>query len=343
MSRPTARWLTAALVLWQVSGSVSGSAQAQWVQSSGPAGGFVTSLVLDAGTMFAGTENGGVYRKRADRPRWEPASHGLPLTGRVTSLLATEGGLFAGTSGGVFRSSNGGDLWIEASSGLNGAYIHSLASVPGETGGILLFANAGFSGIYRSADGGQAWLPVRSGLPESAFITSLHANGSFLFAGTAQGVYVSTNFGDQWTPAGGHSLDAYVTSVASVSLFGGGVRLFAGTYSGVFTSSDLGNNWTPMNQGLSDPFIVNLVGHGTNVIALTRSGPYMTEDLGLEWRGINAGLANRYATSVVFLQDGLDEFILVGTGGSGILVSGDQGRSWHESNEGSRQVPLGPW
>lgn len=335
MRRTTARWLTATLIVWNIPGTGgSESAKAQWVQSNGPWGGSVTSLVLNAGTMFAGTENGGVYRRKIDRPSWELTSNGLPLGGRITSLLATEGVLFAGTSHGVFRSGNGGDLWTEASSGLNGAFIHSLASMPAETGGVLLFANAGFSGIYRSADGGKTWLPARAGLPESAFVTSLHAHESLLFAGTAQGVYVSMNSGEQWTPTGEPPLDAYVTSVASVSLFGGNVQFFAGTYAGVFTSSDLGNSWTPVNQGLSDPFIVNLVGHGTSVVALTRSGPYLTEDLGLEWRGINAGLANRYAASLVFIQDENVESLYIGTGGLGILVSRDRGRSWVEDNEG---------
>ena len=76
---------------------------AQWVQTSGPYGGFVYSLAVSGTDLFAGTSDGGVFLSTDGGTSWTAASTGLMNT-YVFSLAVSGSSLFAGTyGGGVWR------------------------------------------------------------------------------------------------------------------------------------------------------------------------------------------------------------------------------------------------
>ncbi len=71
--------------------------------------------------------------------------------------------IYAGTiQGGVCKSTNGGDTWIQTGSGLTDLHVRSLAIDPSNPTTIYAGTDAG--GVFKSTNGGDSWNPINSGL-----------------------------------------------------------------------------------------------------------------------------------------------------------------------------------
>jgi photosystem II stability/assembly factor-like uncharacterized protein len=103
--------------------------------------------------LLIGTQTGLVTCKQ-ENGHWIEVQRDLAIR-RVTSIIAREGVIMAGTESGVFRSSDQGQSWEEASLGLDNPYVRWLAYHP-ETSD-LEFAGTEPAGIYISKDGGDHW------------------------------------------------------------------------------------------------------------------------------------------------------------------------------------------
>jgi len=96
---------------------------AQWMQTNGPYGAYITSLCISETNIFAGARPGGVFVSSDDGVSW--AYSGLTNEG-IYALAAVQGNLFAGAgSDGVFRSTDDGKQWTYA--GLVGSEVISFA------------------------------------------------------------------------------------------------------------------------------------------------------------------------------------------------------------------------
>ena len=72
--------------------------------------------------------------------------------------------LYAGGTGGVFKSTDGGESWSAVSSGLTDLRVSSLAIDPKTP--TTLYAGTSGSGVFRSADGGISWSAFNAGLTD---------------------------------------------------------------------------------------------------------------------------------------------------------------------------------
>ena len=82
---------------------------------------------------------------------------------KVRALAVSGNNLFAGTvHGGVFRSTNNGESWADASSGLTNFDITCIA-----VSGNNLFAGTWGGGVFLSTNNGTSWTPVNSGLEKN--------------------------------------------------------------------------------------------------------------------------------------------------------------------------------
>ncbi len=265
---------------------------AQWVQTNGPPGGFLESLVTDGVNLFAGTNNSGVYRSGNDGADWTPVNSGLPPNCTVYALVFSGSHLFAGTfsgtSSGVYLSTNNGTDWIKANGGLP-VYdpIVSFAVSTEQAGDTVLFAGTDGSGAYRSTTNGTSWTAINNGFPSGTSVLSFAVMGINLFAGTNVGVYVSTNNGSIWTGFSNGLADSSVLSLAASPKGATVTSLFAGTFGGgVFVSSNGGANWTNAYAGLENRIVFSLVATkewitGINLFAATDSGIYRDEQAGI--------------------------------------------------------------
>jgi hypothetical protein len=131
------------LTIIVASGFAPDSLFAQWVQTAGPTGGFVTSLAVSGANLFAGTSGGGVFLSTNSGTNWTAVNTGLTDT-LVKSLALSGTNLFAGTEGGrVFLSTDNGTQWTAVDTGLASFAVNVLAVSGGN--------------LFAGTDGSSAW------------------------------------------------------------------------------------------------------------------------------------------------------------------------------------------
>ncbi|MCG8461420.1 MAG: hypothetical protein MI919_34490, partial [Holophagales bacterium] len=149
-------------------------------------------------------------RRRPPTPRRAPAPAELQLNCGSTSdhvaALAVAPSepstVYAGGRRGVHVSRDHGVAWAYNSTGLEVTDVHALAVDPEKPG--LVYAGTHGRGVFRSVDGGASWQPARRGLNEPLVHSLLvdPSTRSRIYAGTASGLFVSSDFGESWSPFG---------------------------------------------------------------------------------------------------------------------------------------------
>jgi hypothetical protein len=150
--------------------------------------------------------------------------------------------------------------------------------------------------------------------------------GTNLFAGTALGVFLSTNNGTIWTAVNTGLTNRFVSGLAVC-----GTNLFAGTLGGgVFLSTNNGTSWTAVNTGLTNRIAGGFAVSGTNLFVGTSGGVFLSTNNGASWTAVNTGLT-RWGVSD-FAVSGTNLF--AGTNGGGVFLSTNNGTSWTAVNIG---------
>ena len=119
---------------------------------------------------------------------------------------------------------------------------------------------------------------VQTNGPYGGNVKCFAVSGTNLFAGTGEGVFLSTNNGTNWTQT---SLDSMGINALAVS----GTNLFAGADGGVFLSTNNGTSWVAINTGLvTHHSVLSLVVMGKNLIAGTGGfGVFLSTNIGTSW------------------------------------------------------------
>ena len=144
------------------------SLRSKWVQTNGPYGGSVPSLVVinaaaGGNKIFAGTRNS-IFLSTDGGMHWSPT--GFDVSGNVWGqVLAAETSgmgstrIFAGTfSAGIFVSTNDGNTWTAMNNGLSNTNVQSICIAGGR-----IFAGTG-GGVFVSTNGGALWSSANVGL-----------------------------------------------------------------------------------------------------------------------------------------------------------------------------------
>ena len=238
-----------------------------------------------------------------------------PYGGLVLSFASDGTNIFAGTnSGGVYLSTNNGQSWSPANSGLP---IGELASIA--INGSMIFGASYNNGVYLSTNNGTSWSAVNSGLANRN-VLCVAAKDSLILAGTDNGIFLSHDNGSNWIPTGGLLPS---TNAVSKLAFGGG-KIFAGMQGSGdgFCSTDTGKSWTKLNLG-SHGVINCIVVHEPNVYIGTNSGVFVSTDTGATW---TLGIFE----SVYSLAT--NDSVIIATAGMSIYKSTNNGYSWMRNN-----------
>lgn len=173
--------------------------------------------------VFAGSAGSGIYRSTDNGNTWVQVNNGLTSYNILALSVASNGYIFAGTYDGVFRSTDNGDNWTATSitSGwgegfaMNNSVYNVIAAVHN-------------GGLYRSTDFGNTF-QLAPGL-SSVWTVASTSFGYIYAAPYSNGLFVSTNNGDNWTTAnsGLTNLDVRAIEIANngyvfIGTFGGGV------------------------------------------------------------------------------------------------------------------------
>ncbi|WP_413167478.1 putative baseplate assembly protein [Capilliphycus salinus ALCB114379] len=163
----------------------------------------------------------GVFKSSDNGTEWQSVSKGLP-NADILCLTIWDGILFAGTAGkGIYRSKDNGNNWEPVNNGLTNLNIQTLYTNP-ENSRNPLFAGTPGGGVFRSKDGGETWVPINIGsvkiqqitpqtnensqanlvsintsLPNT-IVRSVLTYNDYIFVGTDDGIFLSTNQGKDW-------------------------------------------------------------------------------------------------------------------------------------------------
>jgi len=178
--------------------------------------------------------------------------------------------IYAGTQNeGVFKSTDHGDAWKPAGTGLSGA-ITFLTPDPSKSG--RLFASTA-TAFYLSEDGGQSWTNVMN-VPAWTVAIDPNSPLTVYAAARTQGVFRS--------PDGGHTWQSINNGITSLSMGRSAPviidptsrqTLYVGSDGGVFKSLDGGDHWFAVNSGLADLSVTGLAMDPHNPAVLYASGP----------------------------------------------------------------------
>ncbi len=96
-------------------------------------------------------------------------------------------------------------------------------------------------------------------------VYSLVVCDSTLFAGTYEGVFLTTNNGRSWTNSGLENTYVHTLAIS-------GSTVFAGTDSGVFLSTNTGKNWIAVSSNLTYKRILSFAINNGDLFAGTSAG-----------------------------------------------------------------------
>jgi photosystem II stability/assembly factor-like uncharacterized protein len=299
--------------------------------------GNVTQLVVEPQNdryVYTGTASNGVYRSTDGGATWQRVSAGLPAGVAVAGMAADpshQGTIYVATAKGVYSTANRGGSWVSQGPPTSIGST-SVVLAPGSTH--LVLAGTAGDGIYASANGGATWASIG---PSQATIQAVATDpftGSTIYAGTDDGLLISTARG-RWARAGlGHvSVQAIGVSAADPQ------TLYAGTDQGVLLSRDGGATW--MRAGLRDLSVTTLVvgaQDAKSVYAASSNGGglYRTTNGGKSWQRLAAGLSSANVFSLAF--DPTDATIAYAGLDRGVFKSLQSGVSWASSSIYDRSV-----
>ncbi len=313
------------------------SLQAQWVQTNGPYGGYITCFAFHDTTVFAGT-NGGVYESTANSMNWV----GVGLSNYYVRALAVSSNgtvgmnVFAGTDSGVFIFTSSGTGWTEVDSGLTNQSVRSFV-----VSGANVFAGTWGGGIFLSSDNGSSWNAVDSGLTNFQ-VMALAVSDTNLVAGTAAGIFVSNNNGVTWTGTLTSPFNADLVRAFAIESNGAGrTNLYAAINGGVELSTDNGKTWSG-GTAIDLPEYVACVAVSDSDLYAGLAGYagsyffYRSTDNGTSWSPVGSfGSFDTYVNACAVVPNGVSGTrILAGTNGEGVSMSSDNGVNWTSDNSG---------
>ena len=274
----------------------------------------------DSARIFVAIDGGGVNRTTDGGATWQVGVGGSQaLAGRsIRFRPGNSQELFLGTSSlAVFRSTNGGDTFVQSSEGISELDLFSIDANslnPDEIA--VAFQGQNNGGVLSSTDAGTTWLlesapPTRYSAVGFAPDGTLYAISSGPSSVAQEGLYRRENNGS-WTPLGPDQGSLYESDLntmrfslnnADLILLGGsdfGVAGFEGT---IWRSTDAGLSWTKVFETATGTIErvtdLEIVEDGTdqNMVAAWNSesgdnigGALRSTDNGASWFDSSAGL-----------------------------------------------------
>ncbi len=287
-----------------------------------------------------------------------------PIEGITYSLalehVAADGAvLFGGTwNGGVFRSSDNGDTWIEidggnwktlSDTGFTHAAISLLATIPNLSGGSALFAVDVRGALFRSIESDSNWTAIKGDVSNRSFNT-LITTGNYIFGGTDSGVVISTDLGSHWNVPMNELSSSRISSLLFV---GNGIdtsTLFSATSAGIYRSTNMGVNWALVNGGalgfVSMAAMQEPTGHTLLFAIRSSTGDMLrSSDFGISWVVVSDSLDpfTHISLQTIAVQD----TIIYADGTTGfpgtnpvMCFSLTRGNSWIRGDLGLGQRPV---
>lgn len=235
---------------------------------------------------------------------------------------------------GIYKSTSINDKW---------QLISPMEAVCFTLNGDTLIFGSGYAsnGIYFADLQSSSFDPTEGGL-EYYNVFDVFVKNEYIYTATDPGGFMLTNdAGNTWnkfnqglpedsviTPVGTY----YFNRVFSIELIK--ERVFAGTPSGVFRADISTLQWTPVNTGLTEEAITVMLAWDDNLYIAIGNEVFMSKNYGDSWGKIYT--CPHEITSIL----GISNTIYVGSNGSGIAYTSDEGLTWMSLNNGLTDVNI---
>ncbi len=254
------------------------------------------------------------------------------------SLVSMDSNLFVCTGGGVYRTTDLGSTWLDASGGLSSGC--NLGNVM--VFGTHLFIITSQCKLWGSVDSGRSWQQQANGIAPSGnggagSITSFNdtlitCQGLSLYRSFDSGLTWISDSGIRWYPYGSHLPP--VPAAVEQFAYSDNSLLAATDAGGIYRSVDAGASWKVVDStGSFDTIVFCITTNGRFAFAgvenLQKSGGtlHRSTDFGLTWSVANHGLPNSKIRSLKCI--GGTAFAGLINGG-GVYASHDSGLSWFD-------------
>jgi len=268
-------------------------ANAQWQQTNGPKSFEVQCFAAKDSTIYMGTYNAGFLISTDKGQHWVKKSNSIIDNSGVSAITIKDSTIFLGAAwAGVFKSINNCNTWSYIS---NGFVIHADSNTNDTT--------------------------------THPFITDFIWSNNNLVAATGEGIYYSSDMGQNWNVSGSIPLIYSINKLTKKD----SVLYAALPDLGIYKSTDDGVTWNSVNNpGSHISFITS---NSTSIIAQCDTNKfYRSDDDGATWQILNTGIPNQdYVITSLLCKE---QELYIGTNGYGIFYSPDNGASWTTINNG---------
>ncbi len=182
------------------------------------------------------------------------------------------------------------------------------------------------AGVYMSTNWGEDFLPIEPDLPGS--IRTFACMGPWAFAGGADGLFLSEDFGKTWKPVASW-MGGEVATILPSSYFAVDPVVYVGTREGLYRSSDGGRQWQRLGADLITGAVHGLSWPGPSLFVATSRGLFRSDDSGDRWSPPTARLPDAPLLSLSLSRYfGRDPVAFFGTDGVGLYRTRDGGESF---------------
>ncbi len=351
--------------LFAIPGEPAMAAVGSWT-TAGPYGGSTNTLSVyepAPSTLFA-SGRGGLFRSLSSGSSWQRIEVGLPDALYVQSLSVGTSApvLYLSSYFQLFRSGNGGDLWVPLGTPLPaGNFIEDVSLRRGTTNSVAIATTLG---AYVSTNGGGTWIgPGASGTAAQFSKIVFAADGSLYlglsytdpsFFGGAS-VLKSTDGGASWAPLAAQPTDVFgvrvlITSPADPQ------RLYVGDGYNAVTSSNGGASWSAVSLPASGPgcgpfraIMPDPANALSVIVACSNNGVHFTADINapawISWtpgNGLTVNGTDPVQASAVAIHPAFPTTptLWAGTVDGGLFRSTNGGSTWGTINNGFESVNI---
>lgn len=252
-------------------------------------------------TVYASSGNGRVYRSVDGGAHWVSSSTGL--SGQIVWSVAvnpvTPTILYAGLEAdGVWRSEDGGDTWSPWSGGdIHCPYVREIVVDPADPKAVYVGTDG--MGVYKRAEGEVSWAHLGPFYTQGqrrvyAIGMSREAPGSVLAGVWGDGIYKSTNSGEDWQACTVNLSALRISQMEADPAHPGSV--YATGRGGLFKSADAGKTWERIREThgssplYSDAFALEIAETTGTVYVGMYGGTLITATDGVHWHAAHTGL-----------------------------------------------------
>jgi len=237
----------------------------------------------------------------------------------------------AGSSGTLWYSTNYGQTWSQATTGLPTNTNYGVVAMSGNGQYLVMGISSASSALYVSSSYGASWSStgVTSGSSNSYWAhPALSYNGQYQYvsqSGSSGLIYSSTNYGQTWlqTTAPAGSWNALACSANGQYVIAGlfpGYLYYSNNYGQTWTQTAISNNWNGVCCSASGQYMTAVVSTGSN-------GIYFSNNYGVNWTATSQNVANW--SSVTCSASGQYQMATVYTGN--MYYSTNFGISWTQT------------